>query len=211
MTTVSPTSLAMRAALACCALLPAACVSVLPDAAPASARYQVTDVTAIAVDRAPALWTLGIEEPEATLAFNTAKIALSREPARIEYYAGGEWVDRAPRLFGAALIRSFENTGAVKGVGSRMTLPISTYALQTDIRKLSITHQNGERTADVAVFARLTNGRSVVHASKLFTASEPVAADNAGAAASALNAGLEKIQRELVEWTLNEADLATAK
>jgi cholesterol transport system auxiliary component len=187
-----------------------ACVSVLPDAPPASARYQVTDVTIDAAGRAPAAWTLAVEDPEATLAFNTAKIALSREPARIEYYAGGEWIDRAPRLLGTALVRSFENTGAIKGVGSRVTLPLSTFALQTDVRKLTITHQSGAMTADVAIFARLTNGRSAVYASKLFMASEPVAADNAGAAATALNAGLEKIQRELVAWTLDEAERAAA-
>jgi cholesterol transport system auxiliary component len=196
---------ARRVAFAASALALASCVSVLPEAAPASARYQVTDVTIDGAGREAVAWTLGVEEPDATLAYNTAKIALSREPARVEYYAGGEWVDRAPRLFGAALVRSFENTGVVKGVGNRVALPISTYALQTDVRKLTITHQNGAMTADVAVFARLTNGRSVIHASKLFSASEPVSADNAGAAATALNAGLEKVQRELVEWTLAEA------
>lgn len=193
------------------ALLLSACVSVLPKAAPASARYQVTDVTIVGAERAPALWTLGVEEPDATLAFNTAKIALSREPARIEYYAGGEWVDRAPRLFGAALVRSFENTGAIRGVGSRVTLPVSTFVLQTDIRSLMITHRGKEMSADVAIFARLTNGRSIVYASKLFTASEPVAADNAGAAAAALNARLESIQSELVEWSIAEAEKASAK
>lgn len=197
--------------LAAAALLPGACVSVLPEAPPASARYQVTDAAFAGEGRAPAAWTLGVEEPDATLAFNTAKIALSREPARVEYYAGGEWVDRAPRLFGAALVRSFENTGAIRGVGSRVTLPISTFALQTDIRKLTITHRGGEKAAEAEIFARLTNGRSVVHASKLFKASEPLRADNAAGAATALNAGLERIQRELVEWTIVEADRASGK
>src|SRR3990167_3831132 len=138
---MKPTSLAKvtrLAALAAGVLALSSCISVLPDAPPASARYLVTDVS-VTESRAPVAWTLGVEEPDATLAFNTAKIALSREPARIEYYAGGEWVDRAPRLLGAALVRSFENTGVVKGVGSRVTLPISTFALQTDIRRLTIT------------------------------------------------------------------------
>ncbi|MFZ5617071.1 MAG: ABC-type transport auxiliary lipoprotein family protein [Pseudomonadota bacterium] len=199
-----------RAGLLAVALVLSACVSVLPEAPPPSARYQVTDAAFEGGERAGVRWTLGVEEPEATLAFNTSKIALSREPARVEYYAGGEWVDRAPRLFGAALLRSFENTGAIRGVGTRVTLPASAFVLQTDIRKLTITHRNGTRSADVAIFARLTNGRSVVHASKLFIASSPVSADNAGAAAIALNAGLEAIQRELVEWTIAEAEKASA-
>ncbi len=200
-----PLSLAFAAA----ALFLSACVSVLPDAAPASARFQVTDVEIAPLSSAPVEWTLGIEEPDATLAFNTAKIALTREPARIEYYAGGEWVDRAPRLFGAALVRSFENSARITGVGSRVTLPISDYALQTDVRKLTIDH-DGELTAEAAIFARLTNGRSVIHASKLFTASEPVRADNAGAAATALNEALSAIQRQLVDWTIAEAERAGA-
>jgi len=196
--------------LAAATILLQSCVSVLPDAAPASARYQVTDV-AVGGDLAPVAWTLSVEEPDATLAFNSAKIALSREPARIEYYAGGEWVDRAPRLFGAALVRSFENTGALTGVGSRVTLPVSTYVLQTDIRKIAVTHQGGAMSADAVIFARLTNGRSVVYASKLFSSSQPLLSDNAGAAATALNAGLEDIQRQLIVWTIAEADRAGAR
>ena len=184
-----------------------ACVSVLPDAAPPSARFTVSDVT-VDTAAAPARWTLSVEEPDATLAYNSAKIALSRAPGRIEYYAGGEWVDRAPRLFGVALVRSFENTGAIKGVGSRVTLPVSTYVLQTDIRRLGVVHGGGEMRAEVTIFARLTNGRSAVHASKLFSATEPVAADNPAAAAAAIDAGLSAVQREIVAWTLAEAERA---
>lgn len=200
----------LRFAFAGTLLFLSSCVSVLPEAAPASARYLVNDVAPAEPASAAAAWTLGVDEPEATLAFNTSKIALSRAPARIEYYAGGEWVDRAPRLFGAALVRSFENAGAVRGVGSRVTLPVSTFVLQSDIRELTIIHSDGGLTAKAEVFARLTNGRSRIHASRLFSASEPVRADNAGAAAGALNLGLERIQREIVQWTIVEADRAAA-
>jgi len=191
------------------ALSLSACVSVLPDAAPASARYIVSDVQ-IETGAAPVAWTLGVEEPDATLAYNSAKIALTRAPGRIEYYAGGEWVDRAPRLFGVALVRSFENSGAIRGVGSRLSLPVSTYILQTDIRQLGVVQQGGERRAEIAIFARLTNGRSAIHASRLFTASEPVSADNPAAAAAALNTGLSAIQKDLVAWTIEAADSATS-
>lgn len=192
------------------ALLLQACVSVLPKAAPPSARYQVTDVSVADLGASPVSWTLAVEDPEATLAFDTAKIAISREPARIEYYAGGQWVDRAPRLFGAALVRSFENTGVIRGVGNRVTLPVSTYALQTDIRKLTIDQASG-RSAEVAVFARLTNGRSKMYATRLFTATSPVSSDSADAAANALNAGLQSVQREIVAWTIAEADAANSR
>lgn len=186
-----------------------ACVSVLPEAPPASARYVVSDVT-VSAPASAAGWTLGVEEPEATLAYNTAKIAVARAPGRIEYFAGGEWVDRAPRLFGVALVRSFENTGAIKGVGSRLTLPVSTYVLQTDIRRLGVAESGDNKRAEVAVFARLTNGRSVIHASRLFTAETALAADTPAAAAAALDAALSAVQREIVPWTMEEAGKAQA-
>lgn len=189
------------------ALLLQSCVSVLPKAAPPSARYQVTDVAVADLGASPVAWTLAVEEPEATLAFDTAKIAISREPARIEYYAGGQWVDRAPRLFGAALVRSFENTGVIRGVGSRVTLPVSTYVLQTDIRRLTVDLEKG-RSAEVAIFARLSNGRTRIHATRLFTASSSMNVDSADAAANALNAGLQTVQREIVAWTIAEAEAA---
>jgi len=186
------------------------CVSVLPEAAPASARYVVSDVTVAAPAAPPAAFTLAVEEPEATLAYNTAKIAVERAPGRVEYYAGGEWVDRAPRLFGVALVRSFENTGAIMGVGSRLTLPVSTYVLQTDIRRLGVKQEGADRRAEVAVFARLTNGRSRIHASKLFEASAPLNPDTSAAAAAALDAALSAVQRDIVPWTLEEAAKAQA-
>lgn len=189
------------------ALALSSCVSVLPKAAPASARFQVNDVT-IDTPPSPVSWTLSVENPDSTLAFNTTKIALSREPTQIEYYAGGEWVDRAPRLFGVALVRSFENTGAIHGIGNRITLPTSTYVLQTDVRKLMIVHEGRSLTATTVVFARLTNGRSKIYASKLFSAAAPVPADNANASATALNTGLDQVQREIVAWTFEQASLA---
>ena len=84
-------------------------------------------------------------------------------------------------------------------------MPVSTYVLQTDIRNLSVEHRNGTLTAKSAVYARLTDGRAVIYASKLFTSHTPVSADNAGAAANALNEGLQQIQRQIVDWTFEEA------
>ncbi len=188
-----------------------ACVSVLPEASPAPARFQVTDV---AFDTAPAQtadWSLSIDEPIATRAYDTANIALSRAPAQIEYYAGGEWVDRAPRLFGAALVRSFENAGAIRNVGTYTTVPLGDFALQTDIRRFGAVLEGGRVDAKVEVFARLTNGRGKVYASRMFAAVNDAGSDRPGAVAKALNAGATQVQRDIVVWTLQEANAAYAK
>jgi cholesterol transport system auxiliary component len=198
-------------AITAAALALSACVSVLPDAAPASARFQVTDVAYDVAATAQADWTLSIDEPSATRAYDTTKIALSREPAKIEYYAGGEWVDRAPRIFGTALLRSFENTGAIQGVGSRTSLPVSTYVLQTDIRRFGATHSGNDVRADIEIYVRLTDARSRIYGSKIFKSSLPAARDNSEAAAKALNEGATSVQREIVAWTIEQANAAYAK
>ncbi|MEZ5921155.1 MAG: ABC-type transport auxiliary lipoprotein family protein [Parvularculaceae bacterium] len=192
------------------AVLASSCVSVLPEGRAPAARYEIADVKADVAAQAPVTWTLAVDEPDATLAFNTAKIALSRAPSQIEYYAGGEWVDRAPRLFGAALVRSFENTGRIVGVGSRQTLPSSNYILQTDIRKFVIDHNAGPLSANVSVFARLVTKRGEIAASRLFWASEEVSSDNANASAEALGRAAIRIEGEIVQWTFEAAAKAEA-
>jgi len=192
------------------ALLASSCISVLPKGRAPAARYEIADVKADLAAPAPVSWTLAVDEPDATLAFNTAKIALSRAPSQIEYYAGGEWVDRAPRLFGAALIRSFENTGRIVGVGSRQTLPSSTYVLQTDIRKFVIDHNGGALSANVSVFARLVTKRGKIAASRLFRASEEVSSDTANASAEAIGRAAIRVEDEIVHWTFEESSKAEA-
>lgn len=196
------------AALAAVAL--AGCVSVLPDAQPPSARYLIEPVAydgaATAVE-----WTLGVEDPMATRVYDTPKIALLREPGRVEYFARGEWADRAPRLVQAAIVRSFENSGRILGVGDRTMLPVSTYVLQTDIRGLQADYRGGAPTAHFSIYARLTNGRGKVYAARLFEHRAQADADSVPAVAAALDDTVAAAIAELVEWTVAEGNAAYAK
>ena len=186
-----------------------ACVSVLPKAAPAPARFEISDVSS-QDDGAPVAWTLAVEDPLATRAIDTAKIALTRAPGAVEYFAEAEWTDRAPRLIGVALVRSFENSGRIAGVGSRVTLPSSDFVLQTDIRALAADMSGDGVTARTAVYAKLTNGRSKIHAAKLFAAERAVAGDDGDEAATALNQNLAGLLAEIRDWTFREAEKAEA-
>lgn len=192
------------AALAC-----ASCVSVLPKAPPAASRFVITDIVAEPAGDA-VVWTLGVDEPTSTNAYDTAKIALSRAPGAIEYFGGGEWADRAPRMFGAALVRSFENSGRITGVGARSVLPSSTYVLQTDIRTFGADLTGDDVIARVEVYARLTNGRSKILAARLFRAESVAADDDARAVAAALNENAGDIVATIISWTFEEAEKVEA-
>lgn len=193
------------------ALLATGCISVLPDAKPAAARYQLSHVAIEAGDAPVVEWSLSIDDPTATRTHDTSMIVLIREDARVEYFSGAEWVDRAPRLFAAALVRSFENSGRIRGVASRGEQPHSKFILQTDVRDFHASYAGGERTALTSVHARLIDARGRTYAAKLFEARVPIDRDSAAATAIALNDGSRKVIGEIVAWTLDAGEKSTAE
>ena len=187
------------------------CVSVLPDAEPASARYFISDIQPPSSGLTEAVWSLSIEDPSATRAFDTTKIAVSQAPGKVEYYSGGEWSDRAPRLIGAALIRSFENTGQILAVGSRVTQPRADFVLQADVRDLHVVKTDNGKAVKTAIYVRLTDGRSNVFAAKLFARSADIPVETTNLVAAQIDNNLASIMADIISWTFDEAERAQAK
>jgi len=197
-------------AIAAAGLL-SACVSVLPKAPPAAARYLLSPVDFSAEEGPKVSWSLAVDDPQSTRVYDTTKIALVRAPGRVEYYATGEWADRGPRLVEAAIIRSFENSGRILGVGDRATMALSDFVLETDIRTLHATYENGAPNATIEIFARLTNGRGKIYAAKLFTHAERASADTEPEVVAAFDEAMTGTLRELVDWTFTQAAEIQAK
>ena len=195
------------AALAALAL--ASCVSVLPKASPPAPRFLIAPASYDGSQGADVDWSLIVEDPLATRVFDTTKIALIRRPGEVEYYANGEWADRAPRLFQSALIRSFENSGRILSVGDPATLPGSNFVLQTDIRAMQAVYDgDGRPTAAFAVYARLSNRAGKVLAAHLFDERVPATADDMSAIAAAFGKAVDGALRGMVDWTFEKAGAA---
>ncbi len=192
-----------RPALIAAAALLGGCVSLLPETAPPKPRYHIEPVEASALEGETVDWSLIIEDPRATKVYDTVRIAVSTAPGKIEYFAGAEWADRAPRLFQTALVQTFEDSGRILAVGDRSALPLADIVLQTDIRRLELNTQGGQ-AATVSIYARLTDGRSRIVAAKRFDASAPAASDNADAVIAAFDAAFETLIPEIVDWTYRE-------
>lgn len=190
------------------ALALAGCVSVLPEAAPPAPRYVLAPAEYEAESEQRVAWSLAIEDPAATRAYDTAKIALARAPGRIEYYANGEWADRAPRLFLSALVRSFENTGRILGVGDLAALPASDFVLRTDIRAMHADYRNGNPVATISVYAKLMDARGRVYAARLFERSAPAERDTVAEVASAFEQVVGALLADMVDWTFAQAETA---
>lgn len=192
-------------------LLAAGCVSVLPAAEPAAARYLIEPADYDGAGAEKVAWSLAVEDPQSTRVYDTTKIALVRARGQVEYYAAGEWADRGPRLVQAAIIRSFENSGRILSVGDRPALPFSDFILQTDIRTLHAVYIDGTPVATIEVFARLTNPRGKVYAARLFKQEVAAKRDSMTEVAAAFDQAMTVMLREIVGWSFDEADAVYAK
>lgn len=180
------------------------CVSLLPESAPPAPRYHIAAVADASLRGAPVNWSLTIEDPRAARIYDTARIAVSAAPGKIEFLTGAEWTDRAPRLFQIALVQTFEDAGRILAVGDRTSIPVADIVLETDIRRMEMSLQNGSGSALISIFARLSDGRGRVYAARRFDASAPASGRDADSAVAAFNSAFSQIIPDIVAWTYEE-------
>lgn len=188
----------------CAAVLTTACVSVLPEAAPPKPRFHISSADADGLGGASLDWSLVIDDPRATRVYDTVRIAVSPGPGKIEYLAGAEWADRAPRLFQTALTQTFEDAGRILTVGDRLAIPVADFVLQTDIRRMEMDVSSGDRAAVVEIYARLTDGRGTVFAARKFESRKASNGINPDAAYQAFDGAFDEVLASIVDWTYTE-------
>jgi cholesterol transport system auxiliary component len=79
-------------------------------------------------------WQLVVGTPVASADLDTTRIALTREPGVVEYFARGAWADNAPVLLQTKLIESFEASGSIVAVGRDAAGLRPDYVLQSELR-----------------------------------------------------------------------------
>src|SRR5512138_411961 len=70
--------------------------------------YTLSSVTEFHRTLPKVKWQLVVGTPVASADLDTTRIALTRSPGVIEYFAKGAWADNAPVLLQGKLIESFE-------------------------------------------------------------------------------------------------------
>lgn len=200
----------IRWTLAAVVFLTAGCVSLLPETAPPKPRYHISAIDAGTIQGPSVDWSLIVDDPRSTRIYDSVRIAVSTAPGKVEYFAGGEWADRAPRLFQTALVQTFENSGRILAVGDHAALPVGDIVLQIDIRALQLDVKSGGPVSSVSVYTRLTDGKGSIYAARLFGASEPARSDAADDVVAAMNTVLNGVIAEIVAWTYDEGDKAIA-
>lgn len=99
-------------------------------------------------------WQLVVGTPIASADLNTTRIALTRSPGVIEYFANGAWADYAPVLLQGKLIESFEASKAVS-VGRDAVGLRPDYVLHSDLRDFQAEYAGAAPTAHLRLSAKL--------------------------------------------------------
>ena len=110
----------------------AGCGGLLTDA-PKRSLYRVTPAPVFAAGLPRVAAQLLIAAPTAPAGLDTARIALSRAPVSLDYFADAEWTDRVPFLVQTALVEGFEKSAAVPAVGPESLGIRADFVLETAI------------------------------------------------------------------------------
>jgi cholesterol transport system auxiliary component len=152
-----------------------------------------------------------IDLPQAPAGIDTTRIALSRSPLSLDYYADAEWTDQVPALVQALLLASFETSGAITAIGRESIGLRADFVVKTEIRHFEavVEASGGPPKVWVAITARLvaTRQREII-AQASFERHVPAAAIDVPAVVAAFNAAADAVTRDIVVWTVTNPALS---
>jgi cholesterol transport system auxiliary component len=187
------------------------CGGLLPDP-PKRQLYRLEPALVPPAARLPLVPVqLLVAVPLAPSGLDTSRIALSRTPLSLDYFADSEWADRAPLLVQSALIDAFEKSRAVGAVARDSAAFRADFVLETTIRDFQAAYDapNGPPRVSVALNAKLVKipERKIVGQTTL-SREAAVAANDVPAVVRAFGEALGAAAGELVAWTVTNPGLS---
>lgn len=181
---------------------------------PAPNLYRVTAAGGFPPDLPRLAGQLLIETPQAAGGLDTRRIALSRSPVSLDYFADAEWTERVPQLIQTALVDSFENSGRVAVLGRDSAGLRADFLLRTEIRRFEADYgaTAGPPVVRVAIVVRLVRlPAGEIIADTLFAARGPARANTVPDIVAAFDEALGQVLKRIVRWTLASPALAPAR
>jgi cholesterol transport system auxiliary component len=189
------------------------CTSLLGGGPPLQ-LYRVTAVNAFPPDLPHVSAQLLVEVPQAPAGLDTRRIALSRSPISLDYFADAEWTDRLPNMVQTALVDSFENSHRVTVLGGEAIGLRADFVLRSEIRHFEAEYGAAGGAPTIRVMLLVTLIRmpaGEIVANTAFTAAEPAAANALPAIVTAFDAALRTVMRQIVVWTVTNPALSAAR
>lgn len=196
--------LASAAVTVLIALVTAGC-SGLPFNKPPPQLFVLTPKNTFPANLPKANWQMAIDQPVASAALNTSRIAVNRTAMSLDYYEGANWVDTAPKMVQTLLIESFENSRRIVGVGRQSVALRADYNLVTELREFQAElRKDGPPDIRVRLNAKLVRfPQRIIVASTSKEAIVRAKGARIQDVVRAFDEALGKVLKEIVVWTLD--------
>lgn len=163
------------------------------------------NIAAPSASRQPVSWQLVVDLPAAPAALDTDRIAIRPNPMQIEYYGHARWSDPVPKMLQRLLIKGFEQSGRIVGVGPSGMGLRADYELQSELWSFTADYRRGggPPTARVRLIAKVmreADGRII--AMRSFAASVRAEGDTMKGVAEAFDRALGQVIDAVVPWVL---------
>jgi cholesterol transport system auxiliary component len=188
----------------------AGCSGLLGGGAPAH-LYRLTPKSTYPPNLPHPSVQLLVDVPLAPAGLDNSRIALSRSPISIDYFADSEWTDRAPLLVQTALLQSFENSKAITALDRESVGLRADFILRTEIRHFEAVYDSSDGPPEVwvAINVRLVNpsSRDVV-AQSSFERRQRASANDVPSIVSGFDEALGGVMKDIVVWTVTNPALS---
>ena len=197
----------LRLAAGWAAVTVAGCTSIIPGTGQAPQVYVLMRKTTFPPDLPQVRQQLLIAVPTATAEIDSARIALSRSPTTIDYFANAAWGDRAPLMIQSLLVESFETTGKIVGISGEQAGLRADYLLLPELRRFVALYAAGAGEAAPTVHVRLLvrlvrMPDRVILGETVAERRHPAARNDMEAIVDAFDEALGGVMKDIVSWTL---------
>ncbi len=191
-------------ALVLAAVALASCGSVLPQPAPPPQLYRLTPLPPAQGAVAPLDVQLAVELPAAPASLDIERIALTRSPLRLDYFANAAWSDRAPAMIQSLIVASLTDAGRIRVVMRSSGEMRSDATLAIDLERFDADYEvAGPPEIHVRLVARLVQERSAI-AVRTFDATARPPKNDTSDIVAAFDSAFHAVLGELVPWTADQ-------
>jgi len=152
-----------------------------------------------------------VATPMAPAGLDTERIALSRSPVSLNYFADVQWADRAPFLVQTALVEGFEKSAALPAVGPDNGGLRADFVLETEIRHFEAIYDSPDGLPRIAValdamLVHMPDRSIVAHTS--VSREQSAAANAVPDIVRAFDGALGGAVEDVVTWTVTNPALS---
>ena len=170
-------------------------------------NYRGIELRAAPASGAAVTWQLLVDEPDAPDQLSGPRIVYAPGDGSYGVYAGVRWTDRAPELLQSLLVRGFEDSTRIVGVGRTSSSVAGDFVLLSDLRTFQAEIVDGAPRVRVELSARLLRASSnQAVAARVFARDVQLPGRDVESAIAGFEEALNALVPEIVAWTLTAGE-----